>query len=978
MKSRWLAALLLLVVAVVAVPSSAFAQSASGSTGSIQGEVTDDSGGVLPGVTVTVTGASMMGARTDVTNAQGIYRFLGLPAGDYTVKFELAGFGTVNKAGIRIGIGFTANVPAKLGVKSLSDEVTVTSEGAPIDVTSTRAQVNYNKDQLEALPNARDMWTLLSTAPGIQLSRFDVGGSSAGTQSTYTAYGAGGQNRPLIEGINTTEGTSASGFYFDYGSFDEVIVGAAGNTAEMPSGGVITNFIGKGGSNKLSGEVYYEYENPNIQASNISADQLLRGYGNLPKNVITSLGLNRAETNTLVSYKNLNVSVGGPLIKDKLWAWAGILRQDNISYQPASGAILDGTEFLNQLRNYTGKMTYQMTPKDKFITYFQLGIKRQPYRTDANVGNPQHISAGSTVAQDSPSWVGKLEYNRTIGARSFLEVRAGQFGYNFGLVNNDTTGPRIEDTITLNVVGGGRDWLLKRRRSQASGAYTTYVDNKLGGNHQLKIGGEVQHETGQTIWKQYFTNNVVMLTQNGAAFQVRLGSPVDSINGLRNYGLYLNDSYSRDRLTVNLGLRFDRYRVFLPAQERAASKFFTALKVAENPNVVSFNHFVPRVGLTYDVQGNGKTVLKANFGRYYFNPGVGLADATNPNSSTQFCTYSWTDRSGDRLWQEGEQGAQQSCSGGTASTSIDPNLRNSVTNEFSTWLEREVAGNIGVRVGFVYKMDRDGYQSENPNRPRSAWTVPTTVTDIGADGRANTGDEKVVSAFAINPANLALPTTSLVFNPAGFEANYKTVEVGLNKRFSNKWSMVASFMNTWNDEYGTGYFGTGSGGNYGASPSLFGGLAGATAYPITPNGKTDRSTFSQWNFKIFGTWEPAWGLRITPVWKSQQGFPYARVFTANAGTISQNFMAQPLTANRLQTVKTFDLRAEKRFKVSARMNLGVLFDVFNVFNANTETNIRATTGTIAISETGAVIPAFNTPTTILPPRIARISARLSW
>ena len=152
MKSRWLAALLLLVVAVVAVPSSAFAQSASGSTGSIQGEVTDDSGGVLPGVTVTVTGASMMGARTDVTNAQGIYRFLGLPAGDYTVKFELAGFGTVNKAGIRIGIGFTANVPAKLGVKSLSDEVTVTSEGAPIDVTSTRAQVNYNKDHAMRQP----------------------------------------------------------------------------------------------------------------------------------------------------------------------------------------------------------------------------------------------------------------------------------------------------------------------------------------------------------------------------------------------------------------------------------------------------------------------------------------------------------------------------------------------------------------------------------------------------------------------------------------------------------------------------------------------------------------------------------------------------------------------------------------------------------------------------------------------------------
>ena len=974
MKTRWLAALLLLTVASA---SPVFAQGGAGSTGTIQGEVTDDSGGVLPGVTVSVSGASMMGVRTDVTNAQGVYRFLGLPAGTYSVKFELAGFGTQQKSDIRIGIGFTANVPAKLGVKSLQDEVTVVSEGAAIDTTSTRAQVNFSKDQLDSLPNARDMWTLLSTAPGIQLSRFDVGGSSAGTQSTYTAYGNGGQNRPLIEGINTTEGTSASGFYFDYGSFDEVIVGAAGNTAEMPSGGVITNFIGKGGSNKLSGEIYYEYENADIQASNISNDQLLRGYGNLPKNVITSLGLDRSQTNTLVSYKNLNVSVGGPIIKDKLWAWAGLLRQDNVSYQPSAGAILDGTQFLNQLRNYTGKVTFQLTPKDKFISYFQLGIKRQPYRTDAVVSNPQHVLAGSTVAQDSPSWVGKIEYNRTIGNRSFLEVRAGQFGYNFGLVNNDQTGPRIEDTVSLAVTGGGRDWLLKRRRNQASGAYTTYVDNKLGGNHQLKIGGEVLNETGETIWKQYYTNNVVMLTQNGVANQVRLGSPVDSINGLRSYGLFVNDTYSHDRLTLNVGLRYDRYRVFLPEQERLASKFFTALKVAENKNVVSFNHFVPRLGVIYDLQGTGKTLLKANFGRYYFNPGVNLADATNPNSSTQFCTFAWSDRNGDKLWQEGEQAATNSgCTGGTASTSIDPNLKNSVTNEFSTWLERELGGNVGVRVGFVYKMDRDGYQSENPNRPKSAWTVPVNVTDIGPDGRANTGDERTVAAFGLNPANAALPTTALVFNPDGYEANYKTLEIGVNKRFSKKWSVVASFMNTWTSEFGSSYFGTGSGGNYGASGSLFGGLAGSTGFPITPNGKQDRSEFSQWNFKVFGTYEPGWGLRLTPVYKSQQGYPYGRVFTG--GAISQNFFAEDLTAHRLDTVKTFDIRADKRFKVNNRMSVSVLFDVFNVFNANTETNIRANTGTVAISETGAVISAFNTPTTILPPRIARISARLSW
>ncbi|MEO5762907.1 MAG: carboxypeptidase-like regulatory domain-containing protein, partial [Vicinamibacteria bacterium] len=358
MKNRWLAALLLLIVASA---SPVFAQGGAGSTGSIQGEVTDDSGGVLPGVTVTVSGTSMMGVRTDTTNAQGIYRFLGLPAGTYNLKFELSGFGSQTKADVRIGIGFTANVGAKLGVKTLTDEVTVTTDAPAIDATSTRTQTNFDKTQLDALPNARDMWSLLSTTPGITLSRFDVGGSTAGTQSGYVAYGNGGQNRPLIEGINTTEGTSAAGFYFDYGSFDEVVVGAAGNTAEMPSGGVLTNFIGKSGGNRLSGELYYEYESPDLQSNNLTTEQLARGFANLPKSVIDALGLKRSEANTLLDYRNLNASVGGPIIKDKLWAWGGILRQKNITYQPSSGAILDGTQFVTRLNNYTGKMTYQMT-----------------------------------------------------------------------------------------------------------------------------------------------------------------------------------------------------------------------------------------------------------------------------------------------------------------------------------------------------------------------------------------------------------------------------------------------------------------------------------------------------------------------------------------------------------------------------------------------------------------------------------------
>ena len=980
-------ALWLLALLAVLVSGPAFAQGGAGSTGSIQGEVTDQSGAVLPGVTVTATGAAMLASQTSVTNAQGIYRFLGLPAGTYKLSFELAGFGKVTRDEIRIGIGFTATVNGKMSVKTMQEEVTVTGESTTIDTTATRVQQNFDKSMLDSLPNARDMWSLLGATPAVQLRTFDVGGSSAGTQTGYVAYGNGGQNRPLIEGINTTEGTAAAGFYFDYGSFDEVIVGTAANSSEMPSGGVLTNFIGKGGGNKLTGEVYYEYENGDfLQSTNLTQDQLNRGYANIPRAVIQQLGLSRAEANTLVSYKNLNASIGGPIMKDKLWFWAGVLRQENVVYQPPVGAILDGTGFATKLNNYTGKLTYQITQKDKLIGYLQYGIKQQPYRVVAEVApSAQNPTFKETSLQDSPSWVGKLEYNRTFGNRGFLEVRAGEFGYNFGLVGNDLTTPRVEDRTTGAVSGGGYNWELDRRRKQVHGAYTFFADNKLGGNHQVKVGGEVQHETGRERYFSFWANNVLQVLNNGAPDYVRLGLTTDSRNGLRNYGLFANDSYVLNKLTVNLGLRYDRYRLFLPAQERPVSRFSPqAATFAAVDNIQTFNHVVPRLGLIYDLAGNGKTVLKANFGRYFFNPGVNLATSANPNTNLQYSQYGWNDLNGDRLWQPGESGALQAQFGGTASISVDPNLRNSYTDELSAWLERDLGGNVGARVGFVWKMDRDGYQQENRNRPRSAWDVPATVTDNGPDGLApgaagDTGDHRTLNAFGLNPVNAALPVVNYIYNPDGFTADYKTLEVGATKRFSKKWNLVSSFAVTWYDSFGTNFFSSGSGANYGTSPTLTN-IFGTTGNPITPNGAAQKDQFSQWNFKVHGSYQPGWGLRLTPVFRIQQGYPYGRVFSATVTGQAQNFQAEGLTAHRIQTFKQFDLRAEKKINLvsSGRAKLGVLLDIFNVFNANPEYSARATTGRLTISETGANIPTFGTPLTILPPRIVRVSARLEW
>src|ERR1700716_2529837 len=264
-----------LVVAVLAVcllaSTHAFAQGGGASTtGSINGKVADSSGGVLPGVTVSATSPSLMGVQTSVTDAGGNYRFPALPPGAYTVTFELPGFNTLKRENIQIAMGFTAAVNVELAVASLQETVSVSGASPVIDTSNTRVQQNFKLEALQEIPNSRDLWSLLAVTPGVGMGRIDVGGNRAGTQTGYTAYGYAGQNRVLVEGINTTEGTSGAGFYVDYGSFEEVFLGTLGQGAEMPTPGVQSQMLGKSGGNKFQGELYQDYERNGMISDNIT------------------------------------------------------------------------------------------------------------------------------------------------------------------------------------------------------------------------------------------------------------------------------------------------------------------------------------------------------------------------------------------------------------------------------------------------------------------------------------------------------------------------------------------------------------------------------------------------------------------------------------------------------------------------------------------------------------------------------------
>ena len=233
--TRWLAGAIILGLLGSPIPAAAQGGVASG-TGAMQGRVLDTQGGALPGVAVTASSTSLLVAQTSITSETGNYRFPSVPPGTYTLTFELTGFGTVRRENIVIALGFTGTINVEMGVATLEETVLVAGGSPLIDTSATRVQQNFKLEQLQSIPNGRDMWSLLAITPGVQMGRIDVAGN-VGTQTSYTTYRINGQVRMLIK-ASTHRSAGFAGFYFDYGSFVESFIGTSAQTAEMPHPGV--------------------------------------------------------------------------------------------------------------------------------------------------------------------------------------------------------------------------------------------------------------------------------------------------------------------------------------------------------------------------------------------------------------------------------------------------------------------------------------------------------------------------------------------------------------------------------------------------------------------------------------------------------------------------------------------------------------------------------------------------------------------
>jgi hypothetical protein len=954
MDRRFCALLIALVVAIGYSPSAA-AQTTGSTTGAINGRVTDKTAAVLPGATVTISSPSLMGVRTAVTADDGGFRFAAVPPGEYSLKFELAGFSTVLREGIRVALGFTATVNAELGVASLSENVTVTGASPVVDTQSTAITTNFDSRTLQSLPSARDMWAILAESPAVSLTRIDVGGSAAGTQTGYTVYGTSGQNRPTVEGIVATEGTDAAGFYYDYGSFEDVNVETAAHSAEMPWPGVQSMFVAKSGGNSYRGSWYSDYENKKWQSFNVDDSQRLRGAQGSPAGVTPVLG--PGDLNRTTSYHDINTDLGGYIAKDRLW-WYGSFRNQKVAAQYANYPV---EPHVTDLLNYSGKGTYQASKNNKIIAFATANRKHQPTRLDSfQLGNTTDINVSrvSTWEQLYWAWVWKGEWNSILSDATFLELRGGQFGYNWP---NHASGdlPRFEDRGNNLVTGSNRDWQRDRRRNQVLGSLSHFRDG-LAGSHNFKFGGEVFREVVNEYWYDGYAGDVVHMLNNSRPIEVYLiDAPSASLNGLWTYSGFVNDIWRvSSRLTLNIGGRFDRYRAFLPPQEHGVSKWNpTPLTFAAVNDVVHFNLASPRVGATYDLRGNGKTVVKFNYGQYWWNPGADfLLTSVNPNSAVWWKRYAWTDPNGNGLYDAGEEGRLIQTRGGPTER-LDPDIQDTYTKEAAVWFERELMNNFGVRTGLLWRGQRQRYLAVNANQPFSAFNVPVAIPDPGPDGAVGTADDgRAIAGFNLDAAHLGLPTSNVTQNVPNSDDDYLTWELTANKRYSRKWSLLATFSYTKSRDNASTYFGQ---------------RVRANTLVLNPNDaiNTDdgRYVFSSWTTKLHGTYEAPFAVRVTPILRVQSGQPIGRVFVATFNYGTANVLAEPIGTRSQDDVVIFDIRGEKVFAIAKRLKLSGIVDVFNLFNSNAEQNTSYNSGT-----------SFLRPLNIIPPRILRIGARVTF
>ena len=917
--------------------TAALAQTVTATAGAINGVVSDSTGAALPGVTVRLSGASLITSASTLTDDRGAYRISAVPPGDYSISFELAGFTTIVRDGIRIGLGFTATVDVAMSPGMISDRITVSGAAPIVDASTAGVATRFDASQLAMLPGARDVFAVLSHTPGIAIAKVDVGGSLALSLQDYRAYGlraTTGVNRNEVEGIRIGGANGPSDNYFsDFASFAEITITAVGHTASMPVPGVRTNYVSKSGGNSFRGSLYADVQGETLQARNIDDDQLARSVAGGP-------AVDPRDVNRLQRFRDVTAGGGGYMKKDKAW-WFGAYRSSVVEQRYAW--LLDDASRIEATVG-TAKATYELTPRQQLIGYLQHQLLTQPNFFVVGTNSPfQTRDALPTLRYPVTVWKG--EYTAAPSDAVYIEGRVGSYR-SHGEVGFKSAAPRIEDVGRNTASGGATAFKRLIDRPQVNGSVSIMTD-RWAGNHTFKIGGEFMSDRVDAPYFGYGHEcNCVSTFNNGEPVQAQVFLGANTAESdLRTASGFVDDTWRfRRAFTLSLGLRLDRYQPVLPAQDGPAGQRFAAI----DP-VLTFTNWGPRLGLSAALTDDGKTLLKAHYGRFWIYPAPIFVAAFNPNASGWSRTYRWmSDANGNGRWDPGEESGVTSVAGGSAVTRLDPDITNAFVDQSSVFLEREVAADLGIRTGVVVYLKRRPHGTTVISRPLSAYAVPVSISDPGPDGRLGSADDGAsLTAYELTPESLAAAPVNETTNLPRSESEYYTWEVTATRRPTAVWSLLASMTHTWSREAALG-----SGNDF--TPNA---LINAAGY---------QDHFRTWQAKVSGTIDLPMDVLVVPVLRHQSGMPFARTFVQPLNYGNALIKATPVAANRTPNITLVDLRMQKTFGHS-RLRLMGLLDIYNLLNANADQIVTTTSGN-----------AWRRPAVITGPRVARVGVRLEW
>jgi hypothetical protein len=910
--------------------------------GHIRGCVTDAEDAPLSGVTVTLA-SPQYGLRTVKSSPGGLFRFLNLVTGTYSLKCECPGFITYIDEEISIRVGSNFDFLIVLKQASLKEDVIVTASSPIVDAKKTSTAFNVTEAILQEIPSARDPWVVLSQIPGINMGGENVGGSRSGEQDIWTSKGqvSWWSSSYNMDGIDITDmfAVGSSSRYYDFDSFEEIQVVTSGQSASIKTGGVAINIVTRRGGNNFEFLGRFFFTDKELQGDNRSRELIELDYAGNRINQITDYGF----------------QFGGPALKNKLWFWLGYGVQDI--------RLLSINDFPNdtKIESFNAKLNFQLTPQnrgevafiynDKTVFSRYVGPYRPPEATYDQIGN------GFPLV--------KLEFEHTFSKNLLATFKAayswGWFGF------NPRGGMDIQagyDYYT-GMNSGTAQYMRNHRPSvniQTDGNF--FLEEILGGDHEFQLGLEYRYTPnwGDHIWP----GGVRKFYYDGQPFQAQIHRCLyDTARNRASF--YVNDSYNRGRFMLNLGIRVDRENSWaneldIPANPIAPEIMPAYTHPAIDPGV-AFWTFSPRMGLTFDLTGDGKTMLRANLARYSSWPphlGANLA-MTEENRAG----YYWNDLNGDDLvskdelvgfpyegliYYEGYDAFNPTSP--VSANEIDPGLKPKSVDEFLLGAEREIFQDFLLGAVVILRKDYrwniwiDFNRDTGRMDSQADWEGPFEGS-ITVDGE--TYD---YAYWAPKTHRFNLPH-KMITNRPDFHLNYTGLELTAIKRLSRRWMMNASVTFERNiQHYGdSGYF-----------DSTNVAMREGTQYFPTSRwmGKVNFLYQLPWDFNVSGFAQIREGYALNPwimVWAPE------RVAKGLGNWV--RIEAEKYGKTRLPTFYNVDLSLSKDFNLGRYGKITVQADAFNIFNYN-HTLWR---------QNRVNHPGYNQILNILSPRVLRLGVR---